>query len=83
MRATVTIPEDLEQELKAYLARQDQAPSLASLMQVALRRYLAEQEIRSRQVNQPRRPFKITPAAKGSGLSNISIEHDRYLADEP
>lgn len=26
--------------------------------------------------------LKITPAAKGSGLSDVSINHDKYLAED-
>jgi hypothetical protein len=28
-----------------------------------------------------RRPLQITPARHGSGLHDVSIEHDRYFAD--
>ena len=29
----------------------------------------------------PRGPFRIAPAKRGSGHSDISVEHDRYFAD--
>lgn len=41
-RATITLPDDLETELEAYLATRDAPPSLTALMQAALRLYLEE-----------------------------------------
>jgi hypothetical protein len=29
----------------------------------------------------PRGPFHITPAKRGSGLRDVSQEHDRYLTE--
>ncbi len=39
-RATITIPDDLEADLDAYLADQDAKPSLAAVTQSALRQFL-------------------------------------------
>ena len=62
-RATITIPDDLEAQLNAYLAAQEAPPSLAALVQAALRRYLREQRLKERQYQphgdrcaSPRRP---------------------------
>jgi hypothetical protein len=41
-RATITLPDDLEAEIEAYLAKQEAPPSLTSLVQAALRRLLRE-----------------------------------------
>lgn len=41
-RATVTLTDELEAELEAYRAGQEVPPSLTSLVQVALRSFLAE-----------------------------------------
>jgi len=41
-RATITLTDDLETDLEAYLATQDAPPSLTALIQAALRRYLEE-----------------------------------------
>ncbi len=43
-RASVTIPPDLEDELDRFLAAQPAAPTLAAVMQQALRRYLTSAE---------------------------------------
>lgn len=41
-RATITLTDELEAELEAYRAGQEVPPSLTSLVQVALRGFLAE-----------------------------------------
>jgi hypothetical protein len=76
-RATITVPDDLEEPLEAYRRDQDVPPAFTSIVQTALREYLA-----SRGYIAPSRPFGITPAARGSGRSDVSAEHDRYLAEE-
>lgn len=80
-RATVTIPDDLERELNAYLQKQDAPPSLTAVMQAALREYLQTQRLRERDYQPARGSIRITPAKQGSGLSNVSVNHDRYLAE--
>jgi len=79
-RATITIPDDLESELNTYMEAQDAPPSLTGLVEVALRRFLEEKRLESRQFRPARKPFSITPAKKGSGRRDVSIAHDRYLA---
>lgn len=80
-RATITIPDDLEAELNSYMAAQDAAPSLTSLVEAALRRFLQEKRLEIRQYQAPRGPFRVTPAPKGSGKRDVSLKHDRYLAE--
>ncbi len=80
-RATITIPDDLDTQLNAYLAAQEAPPSLAAVVQAALRGYLREQGLKKRQFQLPQGPLRITPAAAGSGMKDVSIEHDRELAD--
>ena len=41
-RVTVTIPDDLEEDLDRFLASHELRPSVASLLRTALRRYLSE-----------------------------------------
>lgn len=80
-RATVTIPDDLEQELEAYLQRQDAPPTITAVMQSALREYLQTQRLREREYQAARGPRRITPAEQDSGLDDVSTNHDRYLAE--
>jgi len=75
-RATITLPDDLAAGIDEYLRTQDAPPALTTLMQAALREYLRE-----RGFLRTFRPLKITPAAQGSGLSDISVNHDKYFAE--
>lgn len=81
-RATITIPDDLDAELNAYLAAQDASPSLTAVVEVALRRYLQEKKLEARQYVPAKGPLRITPAPRGSGRRDVSVEHDRYLAED-
>jgi len=74
-RATITIGGDLEKALDSYTRGQEVAPTFTSLVQAALREYLAR-----RGAAAPAHPLRITPAKKGSGKSDVSRRHDRYFA---
>ena len=76
-RATITLPDELEQAVDRYCQAQEATPSLTAVVQVALRQYLA-----IRGYLPPAQPLVITPAKHGSGQQNISVDHDRYLANE-
>jgi hypothetical protein len=75
-RTTITIPRDLEAQLESYLKRQEVRPALTAVVQAALRQFLA-----NRSYIPPSKPLRITPAKRGSGLTDVSINHDRYLAE--
>jgi hypothetical protein len=75
-RATMTIPDDLAEAVDKYLRAQETPPALTTVMQAALREYLRE-----RGYLRPYRPLKITPAPKGSGFSDVSVNHDRYFTE--
>jgi hypothetical protein len=81
-RATITIPDDLEAQLESYMGAQDITPSLTGVVEVALRRFLKDQQLKSLQYRPARRQLSITPAEKGSGQSDVSMNHDRYLAKD-
>lgn len=74
-RATITFPDDLQQALENYCRDQEAPPQLTTVVQTALRHYLA-----ARGYLPPARPLHITPAAKGSGRHDGSVDHDRILA---
>ncbi len=84
-RATITIPDDLEADLNAFMAMQDAPLSLTRLVQAALRRFLAEKgrerALAERDYRPPRKQLRITPARRASGSSDVSVEHDRVLAE--
>ena len=72
----MTLPDDLAKAMRKYLASQDAPPSLTTVVQAALRQYLGERGF----LRTPR-TLSITPADKGSGRSDVSQHHDRYLAE--
>ena len=76
-RATITFPDDLAEAVEDYVRAQETPPALTKLMQTALREYLRE-----RGFLRTYRPLKITPAPRGSGQSDVSVNHDRYFAED-
>jgi hypothetical protein len=74
-RVTITVPDELEQALVEYQHAQDVPPTITAIVQTALRQYLA-----GRWHIPATGPFEITPDEHGSGRSDISVNHDRYLA---
>ncbi len=77
-RATITLPDDLEAALESYRRSQGVPLPLTALTQAALREYLAK---RGFLPPSSERSFGITPSGRGSGASDVSSEHDRYLAE--
>jgi hypothetical protein len=73
-RATMTFPDDLAEAVDHYLASQEARPALTTVVQAALREYLTE-----RGYLRVYRPLKLTHAGN-SGRSDVSEEHDAYLA---
>jgi len=74
-RATITIPDDLAKAVERYVRSQEAQPPLTAVVQSALRQYLSE-----RGYLETERPLRITPSRRGSGRSEVSRMHDRYLA---
>lgn len=74
-RATMTLPDDLAEAVDNYLQAQEAPPALTTVVQAALREYLRERGFLRR-----RRPLRIRPAKRGSGRSDVSMDHDLYLA---
>ena len=66
-RATITIPDDLEQELDAYLAEHDAPPSITSVVQAALRVYLEERKWKARGYHPAAKKLNIPVVETGSG----------------
>lgn len=72
----MTLPDDLAQALERYVKAQEARPALTSVVQAALREYLRERGFLG-----SHRALKITPASKGSGLTDVSANHDRYFVE--
>jgi hypothetical protein len=71
----MTLPDDLAEAVDNYLQAQEAPPALTSVVQAALREYLSE-----RGFLRGGRTLKIRPAKRGSGRSDVSVNHDLYLA---
>ena len=80
-RSTISLPDDLEAKVVEFLAQQEPEPSLTSLVQAALRRYLDEMEWSRRRFTLPTQPLEVTPAVPGSGHADSSEQHDRALTE--
>ncbi len=74
-RVTVTIPDDLEAALERYAQSQAVRPAFAVVVKAALREYLSSRHLA------PAGSLRITPARKSSGRRDVSLAHDRYLAE--
>lgn len=72
----MTLPDDLAHAVEEYVKAQEAPPALTTVMQMALREYLG-----ARGFLRHHRALKITPAPRGSGRSDVSVEHDRYFAE--
>jgi hypothetical protein len=77
-RVTFTIPDDLEQALVEYQQAQDVPPTITAIVQTALRHYLEQQDPWTRRGYRPAPgPLHFTVDERGSGRSDISVNHDR------
>jgi hypothetical protein len=75
-RATITLTDELERAVDAYIQAQPAPPTLTAVVQAALRDFLAAQSPSARS-----KRLQVTPAESGSGNTNTSRDHDRVLAD--
>lgn len=73
-RITITIPDVLAEAAGKYIQSQEAPPALTAIMQMALRQYLGEQGYL-----RVHRYLDIAPSLQGSGSSDGSQAHDRYL----
>ena len=78
-RATITIPDDLEVELDAYINEQETPPSLTNVVQAALRIFLEQRKWAERSYSPAKKPLKLTVYDKGSGKKDLSKNHDKYF----
>lgn len=74
-RATITLPDELEEALERYVQEQEIPVQLTAVVQAAVKEYLGE-----RGYLQTISPLRIRPAERGSGQKDVSTSHDRYLA---
>jgi hypothetical protein len=80
-RVTVTLTDELDQAIEEFRKQQPATPSTTAVVQAAIRRYFAELGYNVVPPSEPFQPLVITPAEKGSGFSDTSINHDQVIAD--
>jgi len=74
-RATITLPDDLEQALERFADEQAIPVPLTAVVQAAVREYLVE-----RGYLPSTSALRIRPAKRGSGQDDVSVSHDPYLS---
>jgi hypothetical protein len=74
-RATITLPDDLEQALARFAAEQAVPVQLTAVVQAAVREYLGERGYLPSTAK-----LRIRPAKRGSGQTDVSISHDESLS---
>ncbi|MEX2536837.1 MAG: hypothetical protein WD273_14675 [Trueperaceae bacterium] len=81
-RVTVTLPDELERDINSYLSTQSTPPTLTAVMQVALRDFLRSQRRREREYRAGNFRLRLPKAERGSGKSDLSVNHDKYLVED-
>ncbi|MEA2514952.1 MAG: hypothetical protein QOJ59_4441 [Thermomicrobiales bacterium] len=77
MKPTVIeFPDDLVEGLRRYACGEDPHRDVATVAQQAIRQFLASHGLL---VLLP--GLRITAAERGSGRSNLSLNHDRYFTE--
>ena len=74
-RATIALPDDLEQALERFVDEQTVPVQLTAVVQTAVREYLGE-----RGYLPGTSKLRIRPAKRGSGHDDVSVSHDQYLS---
>jgi Arc/MetJ-type ribon-helix-helix transcriptional regulator len=74
-RATISLPDDLEQALEQFVEAQAVPVHLTAVVQAAVREYLGE-----RGYLPSTSKLSIRPAERGSGKDDVSASHDQYLS---
>lgn len=72
----LSLPDELVEQLNRFGRTQDPPRDPAEIVQTAVRDYLAEHD-----VSPPVRILQITPSVRGSGVTDVSLHHDRYFAE--
>ncbi|EIC23274.1 hypothetical protein [Thiorhodovibrio frisius] len=74
-RATITLPDDIDQALVQFVAEQPEPVQLSTVVQSAVREFLGERGYLPSSA-----ALRIRPSQQGSGHDDVSVLHDRYLS---
>lgn len=72
----IALPGDLDAALTSIQGREGAVLPPDEVVQATLREYLA-----ARGYVPPKQSLRITPPIRGSGVRDISVDHDRLFAD--
>jgi len=81
---TITLPPELEKEIEEYLGFERDEEDLSEPVKGALTADLEAQRSQLEIINpdRPHRFLQFPAASKGSGVSDVSANHDKYLAED-
>jgi metal-responsive CopG/Arc/MetJ family transcriptional regulator len=74
-RTVLSLPDDLVDALDRFAREQDPPREPSEIVQTAVREYLDEHGYA-----ESVRILTISPAERGSGVTDVSLHHDRYFA---
>jgi hypothetical protein len=74
--AVLSLPDELVEDLDRFGRSQEPPRDPGEIVQTAVRDYLAAHGYTT-----PVRTLTITPAEHGSGVTDLSLHHDRYFAE--
>jgi hypothetical protein len=74
--AVLSLPDELVEDLDRFGRSQEPPREPGEIVQTAVREYLAAYGYTA-----PARTLSITPAEQGSGVTDLSLHHDRYFAE--
>ena len=72
---TIELPKPITDILATYA--QEHQTSSSATVQKAIQQFLIQEGYLAK----PKKPFRLTPAAQGSGYTDTSINHDAVLAE--
>lgn len=75
----ITLPDAIANALKAYISAQEVPLREAAVVETALTEFLSERGYLS---PQPQKSLRLTPAPKGSGFQDTSVNYDTIIAEQ-
>ena len=72
----ITLPDTLANALNSYINDQENVLQANDIIENAIMEFLGQ-----RGYLPPKKPINFTPANKGSGFLNTSVNHDQILAE--
>ncbi|MBW4684429.1 MAG: hypothetical protein KME40_04875 [Komarekiella atlantica HA4396-MV6] len=74
----ITLPDAIANALNAYISDQEVSLPANAIVETALKEFLCQRGYLPAQ----KQSLRLTPAPKGSGLKDTSVNHDNILAEQ-